>query len=65
MEIKIVYQERELTIQGRYIKSNIINDVYEAFEIDDVKCNDVDAYDDYDLYQQLDIEKLCIKAIKL
>ena len=64
MEIKITYDDRNLIIQGRYIKPEFISDTYEAFDVDEVKCNDINVFDDYDLDQQLDIEKLCIKAIK-
>ena len=64
MEIKITYDDRNLIIQGDYIRSGINSWFYESFDITSIICNDINVFDDYDLDQQLDIEKLCIKAIK-
>jgi len=65
MKLTIKYEGLILNVQGTLIYEDesvgIFNNYFEAEEI---KCNDLDVFDDYDLDQLDEIETICLKEIK-
>ena len=65
MEIKITYNGDRLVIQGLVKPSEPESGLLgEYFDIDEIKCNDVIVYDNYDFVQLDEIENICIKEVK-
>jgi len=65
MKLTIKYEGLILNVQGTLIEEDesvgIFNNYFEAYEI---KCSDLDVFDDYDLDQLFEIETICLKEIK-
>ena len=64
MEITIRYNDRKLTIQGQLQDAEPSVGLGESFEIWEIKYNDLEVSDDYDLEDMEEIEEICIKEVK-
>jgi len=64
MEITIRYNDRKLTIQGQLQNAEPSVGLGESFEIWEIKYNDLEVSDDYDLEDMEEIEEICIKEVK-
>jgi len=64
MEIQIKYQNIILTVQGILQSEEEENAVQEEFIVDEIKCNDVDVFDDYDWEELEEISKLSLVEYK-
>lgn len=61
---EITYNNRNLVIQGELQPAEPNIGLRESFDIWEMKANDLDVSEDYDLDEELEIEQLCIKAAK-
>ena len=61
----ITYEGATLNIQGLIVKEDeSVGIFHDTFEAEEIKCSDLDVFDDYDLVQLFEIEELCLKALK-
>ena len=64
-KLVITYKDLNLTIQGHIVESDeSVGIFHDTFEAEEIKHNDLDVFDDYDLDQLDEIEELCLKALK-
>ena len=64
-KLVITYKDLKLTIQGHIVESDeSVGIFHDTFESEEIKHNDLDVFDDYDLHQLFEIEELCLKALK-
>lgn len=65
MILNILYEDKNITVDGVYKAPEYDIGVIEEFIIDEIKFNDIIVTDEYEYEESLEIEEICIMQYKI